>query len=124
MLIDRQERRTILFRKARGRAAKILRKSGFALVGGDATPLSEDQVAAVLGRISDEQIQARLPADFDIGDGRAKQLLANIIQWIKDHKEEILFVIKAILTLALLFLEPPPPATTERQDGDNTAGSQ
>jgi hypothetical protein len=108
-------------RHVKDAVAKELKANGFALVANDlaaqgvtvkAPKAFTDGVIAAMwkkaerdGGLTDEAIlaYAATPEVGALGDGKILEFLGRIWEWIVAHKEEILAVVKFILTLLALF---------------------
>lgn len=92
----------------RHRVSEQLQRHGFAAVGGNPTPLTREQAAALLARVDDGQIVEAARHSGAVGDGSFLDRLASVLSWLADHKEEILAVVKIILTILALFAGDMP----------------
>ncbi len=104
MILSGEVRKKLILRKARQKAIEQLTKDGFKVVGGNPRLLNHEEAHALVAHVDDASIMANLPKGA-LGDGSILQRLEDIIQWIKDHKEQILKIISIILSLAMLFLD-------------------
>lgn len=118
--------RRLFAKLIRSRLASRLQKDGFALAGGNPKPLSEEQAWELVDRLDDDTvIAAAVQSKAEgLGDGTLLDKLGNVIQWIIDHKEQILAIVKVLMTLLALFADdsnlqsyavpagPPPPMPT------------
>lgn len=82
------------FAEARKLAVEEMTTKGFTLVKGSEIPLDARNARRLVDRITDEQIKLKGGSIFQ-----------NLWKWIVDHKEQILAVLKIILTLVMLFLQ-------------------
>lgn len=88
----------------RHRAVDRLERDGFALIGKDGTPLSRDKARELIERLDDEVVigcvrEASPQVYGKLGDGT---LLSNLMTWISEHQEEILAILKLILSILVL----------------------
>ena len=87
-------------------AAKQLEREGFAAVGGDKTPLTAEQAAKVLEKVSDTQIHAAGHAvgvwDAVAPGGGILEFFRRLIEWAEAHPELVQAIIKLLLSLAML----------------------
>lgn len=103
-------REKVLLGVIRSHAIRQMERQGFALVGGNKTPLSREQAEKLYDRLADDVVigcvQEGSPDTFGkLGDG---QTLAKMLKWIVDHKAEILEVLKLVLSILALFADTPP----------------
>jgi len=91
----------------RARLATRLQKDGFALVGGNSKPISEEKAWELVEQLDDDTVVAAAVQSKaeGLGDGTLLDKLGNVIQWIIDHKEQILAIIKVLMTLLALFAD-------------------
>ena len=101
-------RQAIVADSMRARAARQLQRDGFALVGGDATPLSAEAAERLTAKVSDLRIVEggkEVGAFEQIGDGNGRPFLdfiRSIFAWIRDHPETVEKWLKFILALLML----------------------
>lgn len=93
----------------KNRLAAQLQKDGFASVGGDPKPLTRGRAWELVDRLDDETVVAAAVQSKAVGDGAFLDRLGNVIQWLVDHKEQILSVIKFLMTLLAVFADESPP---------------
>ncbi|WP_439624047.1 hypothetical protein [Gemmata sp.] len=95
--------------RVRHRLSERLQRDGYALVGGDATPLTQEQAAAAVARLSDGQVfgaaySAGAWAQIgDDGGGGLLGFIQRIVQWIADHPEVVQAILKILMSL-LMFI--------------------
>jgi hypothetical protein len=105
-LFDGKLRERILLSLVRHRAVAQRQKDGFKSIGGKEKPLTREEAEALYDRLDDEVViglvkEASPKTWAAAGEG----FLARLIQWIKDHPEEVAAIIKLILTLLAAFAE-------------------
>lgn len=95
----------LLGRVVRNRVAERLAVDGFALVGGDSTPLTKERIESLFSaaEVSDDVIMARATEMSLFGDGSILSRLGELLKWLMDHKDQILELVKFIMTLLALF---------------------
>lgn len=100
---DRLRERVVLS-IVRHRAIDRLEREGFTLIGKDSRPMSRERARELVDRLDDETLigcvrEASPQVYGKLGDG---QLLSNLMTWIADHQEEILAILKLILSILVL----------------------
>lgn len=83
----------------RRRLADRLQQDGFSLIGKDPTPFSAAKAEELVGRLNDEQIVAGAIESGAVGDGKLLDKLGAIVEWLVDHQDQILLLLKFLLTL-------------------------
>ena len=106
-LNDGRLRERIVLALLRHRAVAQMQKDGFRLIGGKEKPLTKEEAVALYDRLTDDVViglvkEASPKTWAAVGEGG---FLARLIQWIKDHPEEVAAIIKLILTLLAAFAE-------------------
>lgn len=100
----------LLAKLLRHRVTTQLQHDGFALSGGNPTPLTAEQADRLLSRLDDAEIVGVAESSGVAGDavvaGDGGRLGA-LLKWIADHKTEILEVIKLIITILAIFADTP-----------------
>lgn len=83
----------------RHRVCDRLRKDGFALVGGDPTPLSADEAKAAAARLTDAHVvQAGVIVGAPLsGDGPILTLLRQALAWIEANPDKVVSFLLTIL---------------------------
>lgn len=104
-LFDGKLRQKVLLTLVRHRAIAQMQKDGFKAVGGADKPLTRDQAEALYDKLTDDVIlgavkEASPKAVGAIGEGG---FLANLLEWIRTHPEELAAIVKLILSLLALF---------------------
>lgn len=95
--------RRLFAKRIRQRLAEQLKTNGFGLIGGDATPLPDEKVAELLGTVTDSAILTGAVKVGGFGDGKFLDAIGRFVDWIKDHEEQILAVLKWLLTILAMF---------------------
>jgi hypothetical protein len=94
-------------KRFRRKAIDELVKNGGALIGRpEIGPMDRKTAERLVGRVSDYSIAQQLPGDDK------DPWYVRLRKWLYLHKDEILFIIKVILTLALMFLDERPEHST------------
>lgn len=101
----------------RARAAKELQRDGFKLVGGPEKPLDERAAWALVAKLDDDALVAAAKQTGAIGDGSVLDRLGSVLQWIVDHQEQIVAVIKIVLTILMAFGDPVALDVVAAPDG-------
>jgi hypothetical protein len=104
MLLSGDLRRRFVLRKARSKAVEVLMKDGFKVVGGSPKARTYEDAWKLIDHVDDQSILANIPKNGELWDNIV-QKIQDLVQWIKDHQEEILRIVSIILSLALLFLD-------------------
>jgi hypothetical protein len=109
-IIGKKLRHGIFFKHARKQAIEELTTNGLGLIGMAHPAMSAKEATKLVNMIDDETLEHNLK-DMqekkiigDLGDGKIFQLLDRFIQWIKDHKQEIIEFVKIILSIIAIFL--------------------
>ena len=97
-------RERLLLTIIRHKAIARMQRDGFALANGDKTPLSAEKAEQLYEKLTDEMVlaAAREASPQTVGKLGDGTLLANLIQWIADHQEEILAILKLVLSILAL----------------------
>ncbi len=93
-------------RYIRNRVRRQLKKDGFTIIGkGSNKPLVDNEIDKLFeqAQVTDAVILGYSMQSGAIGDGKFLAWLGKIIDWIADHQEEILAVIKFIIGLLAIF---------------------
>ncbi len=92
-------------RYVRHRVRKQLKQDGFALIGKTNKPLTDAQIDDLFeqAQVSDTVIMGHARQSGAIGDGKFLEWLGKIVDWIADHQEQILAIIKFIMALLAIF---------------------
>ncbi len=94
----------------RNRLVAHLTKDGFAFVGGNPKPLDELEAWKLVNKLDDQAIVAAAEQTKSVPTGSLLDKLGNAMQWIVDHKEAIMQVIKFLMTLlSMLAVADAPP---------------
>jgi hypothetical protein len=106
-VFDGKLRQRVMLQLLRHRAVAQMQKDGFKSIGGKEKPLTKEEAEALYDRLTDDVViglvkEASPKTWGAIGEGG---FLARLIQWIKDHPEEVAAIIKLILTLLAAFAE-------------------
>ena len=113
----------LLLKLVKARAVERLTTHGFKDAGkADSKPLSREKAKALVAEVDDEVILKHIVEKYgdEIGEGGK---LESLLQWLVDHKEQILQLVKFIVTLLALFADAqtsniptgPPPAMEPHQ---------
>ena len=94
----------------RHHAARELQRDGFKCVGGDPRPLSKAEGETRLGKLDDAQILARARESGRLGDGKFLEKLGKVFEWFYAHKDQIIELVKIVLSLLALFGDGVIPA--------------
>ena len=97
-----------LFAKViRNRLRERLQKDGFALIGGNPKPLTDLEAAVLVNRLDDSELVAAAVQTKAVEDGSLFDKLGGVIDWLLSHKDQILSIIKVLLSLLALFGDQP-----------------
>lgn len=110
MVIGQGPARRLLANLIRHRVSKELQKNGFKLIGGNPRPLSAAEAEKLLDRLDDEQLIEGAKAAGGLGDGKILDALGRLVDWIVAHQDQILAILKWVLTLLALFGDDPQAA--------------
>jgi hypothetical protein len=88
----------------RRRAKREMENNGFSLAGGSSMPLHESKIAERLGQLDDTQIMSAAIECGALGDGKFLEFLTKAIQWIVDHQDQILAVLKIVLSILMMLV--------------------
>jgi hypothetical protein len=94
-------------RVVRKRAAEALVADGFNAVGGNPTPLSKAKAEELLSQLDDATVINIARTSGAIEDGKFLDRLDTVLKWIVDHREQIMTVVKLVLSLLALFADVP-----------------
>lgn len=98
--------------RLRARLSDRLQRDGFALVGGDDTPIAKERANRLVGRLSDAQVYAagysvgawqEIGADDDGDGGGFLGFIKRVVKWIQEHPEQVQAILK-ILMMLLMFI--------------------
>jgi hypothetical protein len=102
-------------------ASRRLQRDGFALVGGDKTPLSAAAADKLVEQLTPEVIaeSAKAAGVFEqVGEGGGLLgFLQRLAQWVRDHPEQVQAILKILLTILMAFGQPAAVAVEELPDG-------
>lgn len=101
--------RRLMAKLIRNRVASQLQKDGFAQAGGSDKPLDKLAAWNLLANLDDDALIAAAQQTGALGDGKLLDRLGDVLQWIADHREEILAIIKLVLGILMLFAADIPP---------------
>lgn len=101
-------RQRLFAERVRHRLAERLQRDGFALAGGDPTPLTRDQAERAVGKLTEAQVFGAAysaGAWTQIGDdgGGLLGFIQRVAQWFRDHPEVLEAIMKILMSL-LMFL--------------------
>lgn len=102
--IHDRARERVLLAVVRSRAIRQMEQDGFALVGRSGTPIMRGRAEALYAQLTDDvvigAVKEASPAAYGaLGDGT---LLGNLVKWIVEHQDEILAILKLVLTILAL----------------------
>lgn len=88
-----------------------LQHDGFALIGGDKTPLSAEAADKLVERLTDRvaytTVKASRPSFEEGGEGGGiLAFIRRVAKWIADHPEQVAAIIKILLTILMAFGDP------------------
>lgn len=81
-----------------------LTKDGFAFVGGNPKPMDELDAWKLVNKLEEKEIVAAATKTSAVGEnGSLLDKLGNALQWVADHKEQIMALVKLLLGILMLF---------------------
>jgi hypothetical protein len=86
----------------RRRAKREMERNGFALAGGSDMPVSDGMINDLLRQLDDTQIMSAAMECGSLGDGKFLEFITRAIQWIVDHQDQILAVLKIVLSILMM----------------------
>lgn len=115
---SRREGHKLFAKVIRNRVASQLKTDGFALVGGNAKPLTHMEAWSLLGNLEDSAIVAAAVETGKVGEGGGLlDSLAKVLQFLVDHKDQILAIIKIVMALLAVFGDPVAWGVIQGPDG-------
>jgi hypothetical protein len=89
----------------RRRAKREMERNGFALAGGSDMPITDSaKIAELLEQLDDTQIMSAAMECGALGDGKFLEFLTKAIDWIVDHQDQILAVLKIVLSILMMLV--------------------
>lgn len=90
-------------RYVRSKLRDRLKKDGFALIGGDGTPLTDSEIDRKLAHLDDDTVLSAGQEVGAIGDGRILQGLRNLLEWLLANGDKIGALIQFLLRILAAF---------------------
>jgi len=91
-------------RVVRNKLLDRLKENGFGDIGKDATPFAHDHAKSLVAKIEDDDIMLAATTVGALGDGTLGGRLKDLMDWVIAHKEQIMIVVKMILSLLMMFI--------------------
>jgi hypothetical protein len=88
----------------RRRAKREMERNGFQLAGGSDMPVADAMIADLLEQLDDTQIMSAAMECGALGDGKFLEFITKAIQWIVDHQDQILAVLKIVLSILMMLV--------------------